>query len=438
MEPSVITTVMVVVLALLALLAAGVWIFSAMMIVSILGLYFLSNYSVPHIGSVLQSILWRSSTSFDLAALPLFVWMAEILFRTNLSEQLFKGMAPWVNRVPGKLLHVVVLSCGIFGSVSGSSAATCATIAKISLPELGRRGYHKGITIGALCAGGTLGILIPPSIVMVIYAVAAEVSLIKLMIAGFLPGFVLMALFSLYIIGWSCAVPNGTPAADPPTTLRTRLLLLRELGPMMALLIFVFGALFAGWITATECAAWSVLGSLIVAWHSRSLNWRVFWESLYGTVRTSCMIVILVAAAGFMTSYMALAGIPKAMSGVVAAMGLGSYQLIAMLTVIYVLLGIFLDGVSMILLTLPVVLPIVTAAGFDPIWFGIFLIIAIEMAELSPPVGFNLFVLQNMTGHDVFYIGWQSLPFFLLMIVTVVLITVYPNIVMVLPNWYSS
>ena len=260
---------------------------------------------------MLQSILWRSTTSFDLAALPLFVWMAEILFRTNISEQLFRGMAPWVNRIPGKLYHVVVLACGIFGSVSGSSAATCATIAKIALPELDRRGYHQGMTIGALCAGGTLGILIPPSIIMVIYAVAAEVSLIKLMIAGFLPGFVLMALFSLYIIIWSLLVPDATPPADPPTSLGTRLRLLLELGPMTALLVFVFGALFAGWITATECAAWSVLGSLIIAWHSKSLTWRVFWESLYGTIRTSCMIVVLVAAASFMTSYMALAGIPR-------------------------------------------------------------------------------------------------------------------------------
>jgi tripartite ATP-independent transporter DctM subunit len=263
------------------------------------------------------------------------------------------------------------------------------------------------------------------------------VSLIKLMIAGFLPGFVLMALFSLYIIVWSLLVPDATPVADPPTSLRTRLRLLLELGPMTGLLVFVFGALFAGWITATECAAWSVLGSLIIAGHSKSLTWRVFWESLYGTIRTSCMIVVLVAAASFMTSFMALAGIPKAMATLVAEMGLGPYQLIAMLTVIYILLGVFLDGVSMILLTLPVVLPIVTRAGFDPIWFGIFLIITIEMAELSPPVGFNLFVLQNMTGRDVFYIGWQSLPFFLLMVLTVGLITVYPSIVMIVPDWYS-
>ncbi len=437
MDSPILVTISIVVGALLALLAAGVWIFAAILIVSILSLHFLVGLSIPRIGSMLQSVLWRTSTSFELAALPLFVWMAEILFRTNISEQLFRGMAPWLNRVPGKLLHVVVLACGIFGSVAGSSAATCATVSKIALPELGRRGYAPGITIGALCAGGTLGILIPPSIIMVIYAVAAEVSLVKLMLAGFLPGFLLMGLFSAYIAGWSLVVRSGTPPADPPVPLRDRLAGLLELGPMAALLLFVFGALLAGWITATECAAWSVLGSLFVAWHSRSLSWNVFWESLRATIRTSCMIVVLVAAAGFMSSFMALAGIPRATANLVASMGLGPMQLMAMLTFIYMLLGIFLDGASMILLTLPVVLPIVTAAGFDPIWFGIFLIVVTEMAELSPPVGFNLFVLQAMTGRDVFYIGLQALPFFGLMVVTIVLITLYPAIVMIAPDWYS-
>ena len=437
MDSPVLVTVTIVVTALLALLGAGVWIFAAMLAVSIVSLHLVVGLSVPRIGSMVQSVLWRTSTSFELAALPLFVWMAEILFRTNISEQLFRGMAPWVNRVPGKLLHVVVLACGLFGSVAGSSAATCATVSKIALPELGRRGYQQGITIGALAAGGTLGILIPPSIVMVIYAVAADVSLVKLMIAGFLPGFVLMALFSAYIAVWALVVRDGTPPPDPPMPLRQRLAVLLDLLPMTALLLFVFGALLAGWITATECAAWSVVGSLLVAWHSRSLSWDVFWASLRGTVRTSCMIVVLVVAAALMSSFMALAGIPKATAAIVAGMGLGPLQLVLMLTFIYALLGIFLDGASMILLTLPVVLPIVTGAGFDPIWFGIFLVIVTEMSELSPPVGFNLFVLQAMTGRDVFYIGMQSLPFFCLMAITVLLIALYPSIVMVVPDWYS-
>ena len=430
-------TSIIIIVGLLALLASGVWIFAAMLVVSIAGLFFLNDYSVVRIGSLLTSVQWKTMTSFELAALPLFVWMGEILFRTRLSEQIFRGLAPWVNRLPGRLLHVVVLACGVFGSVSGSSTATCATISKIALPELKRRGYDEGITIGALCAGGTLGILIPPSIIMVLYAVAAEVSLVKLLIAGFLPGFLMMALFSGYIVVWALLNPKKAPVGEEATTLRQKLALLIELGPMTALLVFVFGALFAGWITATECAAWGVVGAILIALHSRTLNWRSFRDSVQSTLRTSCMIAILIAAAGFMSSFMAIAGIPKAVAGAIAAMELNPYALIALLTLVYILLGIFLDGVSMILLTLPVVLPMVTGAGFDPLWFGIFLIVVIEMAELSPPVGFNLFVLQNMTGKDVFTIGWMSMPFFLMMVVTTAMITFWPQIVMVLPDLYS-
>jgi tripartite ATP-independent transporter DctM subunit len=408
-----------------------------MLLVSMIGLYLLKDYSLIRIGAMMQSVQWRTMTSFELAALPLFVWMGEILFRTRLSEQIFRGMAPWVNWLPGRLLHVVVLACGVFGSVSGSSAATCATISKIALPELKRRGYSESLTIGSLCAGGTLGILIPPSIIMVLYAVAAEVSLIKLMIAGFLPGFLMMGLFSAYIIVWSLLPRHRTPGPGETLPLRERFALLLELGPLAALLVFVFGALFAGWITATECAAWGVLGSILVALQSRAFSWAAFWDSVHATVRTSCMIIILIAAAGFMSSFMAVAGIPKAVAGGIASLELNRYALIALLTFVYMVLGIFLDGVSMILLTLPVVLPIVVGAGFDPIWFGIFLIIVIEMAELSPPVGFNLFVLQNMTGRDVFTIGWMSLPFFLMMVVTIVLLTIWPQIVTILPSLYS-
>lgn len=431
-------TSLIIIAGLLGLLAAGVWIFAAMLVVSIVGLFVLNDYSFVRIGSLLTSVQWKTMTSFELAALPLFVWMGEILFRTRLSEQIFRGLAPWVNWLPGRLLHVVVLACGVFGSVSGSSTATCATISKIALPELKRRGYDEGITIGALCSGGTLGILIPPSIIMVLYAVAAEVSLVKLFIAGFLPGALMMALFSGYIVVWALLHPDKSPKGEDTMTLRQRFALLTELGPMTALLVFVFGALFAGWITATECAAWGVLGALLIALHSRTLNWVTFWESVHSTLRTSCMIAILIAAAGFMSSFMAIAGIPKAMAAAISSMQLSPYALIALLTLVYIVLGIFLDGVSMILLTLPVVLPMVTGAGFDPLWFGIFLIIVIEMAELSPPVGFNLFVLQNITGKDVFTIGWMSMPFFLMMIVTAAMITFWPQIVMILPDLYSK
>jgi len=436
MDSPLITSI-IIIFGLLGLLAAGVWIFAAMLVVSIVGLFVLNDYSFVRIGSMLTSVQWKTMTSFELAALPLFVWMGEILFRTRLSEQIFRGLAPWVNWLPGRLLHVVVLACGIFGSVSGSSTATCATISKIALPELKRRGYDEGITIGALCSGGTLGILIPPSIIMVLYAVAAEVSLVKLFIAGFLPGFLMMSLFSGYIVVWALFNPDKSPKGEDQMTLRQMFSLLIELGPITALLVFVFGALFAGLITATECAAWGVLGAILIALHSGTLNWSSFRDSVQSTLRTSCMIAILIAAAGFMSTFMAIAGIPKAVAVAISDMQLSPFALIALLTVVYILLGIFLDGVSMILLTLPVVLPMVTGAGFDPLWFGIFLIIVIEMAELSPPVGFNLFVLQNMTGKDVFTIGWMSLPFFLMMVVTAAMITFWPEIVMVLPDLYS-
>ena len=423
-----------VVVGLLSLLAAGIWMFSAMLIVSVVGLLVLKDYSFDRIGSLMQAVLWKTTTSYELAALPLFVLMAEILFRTRLSEQLFRGMAPWVNWLPGRMMHVCVWASGLFGAVSGSSAATCATVSKIALPEMRKRGYDDGLAVGALCSGGTLGMLIPPSIVMVIYAVAAEVSLVKLMIAGVLPGLIMMGLFSAWIAAWSLAHPDRTPAATPAPSLRQRLESLKDLGPITLLLVFIFGALFSGWITATECAAWGVLGSLGIAAHSRTLTLSGFRESVRATLRTSCMIIILVAAAGFMSSFMAVAGIPKAMAQEIAQLGLSPYMLIVVLTLVYIVLGIFLDGISMILLTLPVVLPIVTGAGFEPIWFGIFLIICIEMAEISPPVGFNLFVLQKMTGHDVFTIGRMSLPFFLLMMVCAALLTVWPGLVTLLPR----
>jgi len=423
-----------IVIGLLSLLGVGIWMFAAMLIVSIVGLVLLKDFSIDRIGSLMQAVLWKTTTSYELAALPLFVLMAEILFRTKLSEQLFRGLAPWVNWMPGRLLHVCVWASGVFGAVSGSSAATCATVSKIALPEMKRRGYDQGLAVGALCAGGTLGMLIPPSIVMVIYAVAAEVSLVKLMIAGVLPGILMMALFSAWIAGWSLAHPHLNPPAEPSSGPCQWLTSLRDLGPISLLLLFVFGALFSGWITATECAAWGVLGSLLIAQQSRSLNWKGFKESVYATLRTSCMIIILVAAAGFLSSFMAMAGIPKALAQTIGQMGLSPYTLIVALMLVYIVLGIFLDGISMILLTLPVVLPIVTAAGFDPLWFGIFLIICIEMAEISPPVGFNLFVLQKMTGYSVFTVGRMSLPFFALMMVCAAILTAWPGLVLLLPT----
>jgi tripartite ATP-independent transporter DctM subunit len=421
---------------LVLLLGGGVWIAIALMATGWAGMQFVGG-NIPA-GTVLATIVWGNSASWTLAALPLFIWMGEILFRTRLSEEMFRGFSPWLNWLPGRLMHVNVLACGVFGSVSGSSAATCATVAKIALPELKKRGYDETVSLGSLAGAGTLGILIPPSITMVVYAVQANVSIIQVFLAGFLPGLLVMVLYSGYIAGWSLLNPHKTPPADPPMPFREKIKESLNLIPCLLLIIFVFLSLLLGWATATECAAWGVLGSLAIAWWQGSLSWQSFWASVMGATRLNCMILLILAGASYMSTSMAYTGIPIALANWVNGMELSPYALIAALTVMYILLGAALDGISMIVLTTAVVIPMINQAGFDLVWFGIFLVLVIEMAEVSPPVGFNLFVLQTMSGKDSNTVARAALPFFFLLVVAVGIITVFPDIVMVLPRMAFS
>jgi tripartite ATP-independent transporter DctM subunit len=417
---------------MLLLLSGGVWIAMTLAIVGWVGQAFFTS-TAP--GKNLFSAFWETTASWELAALPLFIWMGEILYRTKLSEQMFDGLSPWLSRVPGRLMHTTILGCGIFGSVSGSSAATCATIAKVALPELERRGYDRNLALGSLAAAGGLGILIPPSITMVVYAVAADASVIRLFLAGFLPGFLLMGLFSAYIMWWSLRNPSKVPPAEAPTSFMDKLRRSGSLIPCGLLIVFIVWVLVAGIATATESAAWGVVGSLAIAAASRSLTWRNFWDGLAGATRVSCMIMFILAGAAFLTKTMAFTGIPRELAEFVHSLNLSAYGLIAVLVVVYLILGTALDGISMIVLTSAIVLPMVQKAGFDLVWFGIFIILLIEIAEITPPVGFNLFVLQNMTGVDSNRIARVTLPFFACMIVAIVLITVFPGIVTSVPNW---
>jgi tripartite ATP-independent transporter DctM subunit len=417
---------------MLVLLASGLWIAMTLAFCGWVGQAFFID-TQP--GKNLFSAFWESNASWELAALPLFIWMGEILFRSKLSEEMFEGLRPWLNRVPGRLMHTTILGCGIFGSVSGSSAATCATISKVALPELRRRGYDENLAIGSLATAGTLGILIPPSITMVVYAVAADASIIRIFLAGILPGFLLMALFSGYIMWWSLRHPDRVPAADPPTTFMEKIRLSGNLIPCSALIVFIVWVLVAGGATATECAASGVLGALALAAWSRSLTWPSFKEGLMGATRTSCMIMFILAGAAFLTKTMAFTGIPRALAEWVTAMQLSPFALIAALTVVYLVLGTALDGISMIVLTSAVVLPMIQKAGFDLVWFGIFIVLLVEIAEVTPPVGFNLFVLQNMTGKDSNTIARAAIPFFACLVLCIGLITVFPAIVTWLPNW---
>ena len=416
---------------MLVLLSGGVWIAMTLAICGWVGQAF---FTTTQPGLNLFSAFWESNASWELAALPLFIWMGEILFRTKLSEEMFTGLAPWLNRIPGRLFHTTILGCGIFGSVSGSSAATCATIAKVSLPELTKRGYDEKIAIGSLATAGTLGILIPPSITMVVYAVAADASIIRIFLAGFLPGFLLMALFSGYIAWWSIRNKDKMPPPEPATTFKEKMRLSKNLIPCALLIVFICWSLIAGWATATECAAYGVVGALALAAYSRSLTWANFNEALMGATRTSCMIMFILAGAAFLTKTMAFTGVPRELAAWVDSLGLSPYSLIACLVVVYLVLGTALDGISMIVLTAAVVMPMVQKAGFDLIWFGIFVILLVEIAEVTPPVGFNLFVLQNMTGKDSNLIALAAVPFFFCLVVCIALVTVFPQIVTYLPD----
>ena len=420
--------------ALVVLLGSGVWIAISLLACGWLGMQFAAG-GIPA-GTVLATKIWGNAASWELAALPLFIWMGEILFRTRLSEEMFRGLAPWLGRIPGRLLHVNVLGCGIFGSVSGSSAATCATIAKIALPELKKRGYPEMISLGSLAGSGTLGILIPPSITMVIYAVAANVSILKVFLAGFLPGLLVMVLYSGYIAVWALLNPEQDAAAgtqDVPAREAQGIAQPHSLhAPDRARLLRSADGL-------GDRNGMRGLGRARCACSSRpgrgALTWESFWTSVMGATRLTCMIMLILAGASFMSTSMGYTGIPVALANWVDGLNLSPYVLIAALTVMYIILGTALDGISMIVLTTVVVLPMVEKAGFDLVWFGIFLVLIVEMAEVSPPVGFNLFVLQTMSGWDSNTVALAALPFFFLLVVAVALITVFPQIVMVVPNW---
>jgi C4-dicarboxylate transporter, DctM subunit len=364
----------------------------------------------------------------------MFIWMGEILFRTRLAEQMFAGLAPWLDKLPGRLLHINVVGCGLFGAVSGSSAATCATIAKISLPELQRRGYDRDLSLGSLCGAGTLGILIPPSIPMIVYAVAADVSIIRMFLAGIVPAVVLLAMFSGYLMVWALLNPARMPPETVKMPLAERFKATRELLPVLLLIALVFLSMMLGIATANEASAFGLLGALSIAAWSGSLTRKAFAESLSGALRLSGMILFILAAAGFLTVAMGFTGIPKALSAWVVSLELSPYALIFALTLVYLVMGCFLDGVSMIVLTTAVVLPMVQAAGFDPIWFGIYIVFMIELSQVTPPVGFNLFVLQNMSGRDILSIARASLPFFFLMLAATVLIVAFPA----LATWFPQ
>jgi tripartite ATP-independent transporter DctM subunit len=421
----------VLIIAMFAILGAGVWIGIAVLGVAWIGM---ELFTTRPGGDALALTVWGSLSSWTLTALPLFIWMGEILLKTRLSEGLFRGLAPWLQQVPGRLLHVNIVGCTIFAAVSGSSAATCATIGKMSLPELKRRGYPEIMSIGTLAGAGTLGLLIPPSIIMIVYGVAADVSIGKLFIAGIAPGLLVAGLFMGYTTFWSLRNRGAIPPADAALSFRGKLAESRHLIPVMLLILAVLGSIYAGIATATEAAALGVLGALLVAAAQRSLTWRSFWDSLMGATRLYCMIALILAGSSFLSLAMGFIGLPRNLAEAIGAMNLSPFALILLLMLFYIVLGCFLDGISMVVLTMAVLLPTLQSAGIDLLWFGIYIVIVVEMAQITPPVGFNLFVLQGMTGHQINYIARAALPYFVMMMIAVLVIYLFPPLVTYLPS----
>jgi tripartite ATP-independent transporter DctM subunit len=429
MNDALVTTLLIV--ALFALLGSGVWIGLALAGVAWIGMTLFSSRPA---GDAMAVTIWGTASSWTLTALPLFVWMGEILFRTRLSEDMFKGLAPWLERVPGRLLHTNIIGCTIFAAVSGSSSATCATIGKMTLPELAQRGYPETVTIGTLAGAGTLGLLIPPSIIMIVYGVTANVSIAQLFIAGIVPGIMLAALFSGYIAVWAVLHPDRIPAVTERTTIAQKLYASRHLIPVVLLIVMVLGSIYTGLATATEAAAFGVVGSLALSALQGSLGWQTFRDSLLGATRLYCMIALILAGAAFLTLAMGYIGLPRNLAEWIATLGLSPFALIVALALFYIVLGCFLDGISMIVLTMGVILPSVEKAGIDLLWFGIFIVLVVEMAQITPPVGFNLFVLQGMTGRQITWIARHALPMFFLLCVAVLAIWFVPGLVTLLPE----
>jgi len=416
---------------LFTLLGSSIWIGLALMGVAWVGM---EMFTLRPAGDAMITTIWTSSSSWTLTALPLFIWMGEILYRTRLSQDMFRGLAPWMAKLPGGLLHTNIAGCTIFAAVSGSSAATLTTVGKMSIPELRKRGYPEYMIVGTLAGAATLGLMIPPSLTLIVYGVSINESIIKLFMAGIIPGLVLAGLFTTYIMAWHFIRPDQRPPKEPSMPLRQMISESRFLIPVLLLVFAVIGSMYFGWATATEAAAVGVLGSLVLALFQRSLTFGTFLESLMGATRTSAMIALILMGAAFLSLSMGFTGLPRALAAWIDEMQLSPITLIAALTVFYIILGMFLDGISSVVLTMAIVEPMIRQAGIDVIWFGIFIVVVVEMAQVTPPIGFNLFVLQGMTRHEIGYISKTAIPMVGLMLLMVVILVMFPQLATWLPE----
>jgi tripartite ATP-independent transporter DctM subunit len=421
---------------ILLVLGLGTWVFAGLAIVALGSLVWLGDFSLDRAGLILSRILFRAGSSWELSAIPLFIFMGELIFRSNISERLFRGLEPWTNRIPGGILHTNVVGCALFAAVSGSSAATTATIGKITTTELARRGYDRNLSIGSLAGAGSLGLLIPPSIVMIVYGVQAEVSISQLFMAGVLPGVLIALLYSGYIVAVTLRQPHKAPRSlEVAATLLQSLWLL---APVLLLILLVMGSIYSGVATPSEAAAVGVAATLILLGFERQLSWTMFSEALAGTVLSATMVCSILVAAALLSTAMGYLHLPRELASYIASLELSPAMLLLALALFYIVLGLFLDGISITVMSLPITLPIVIQGGFDPLWFGIFLVIMVELGQITPPVGFNLFVLQGLTGERIGRIAYSAIPFFALMCTAALIVSIFPDIALWLPHQLSG
>ncbi|MEC3861689.1 TRAP transporter large permease subunit [Mesobacterium sp. TK19101] len=416
---------------LFLLLGSGVWVGLSLLGVAFVGMELFTSRPA---GDAMITKVWASSSSWTLTALPLFIWMGEILYRTRLSEDMFKGLSPWMARLPGGLVHTNIVGCTVFAAVSGSSAATLTTVGKMSIPELRKRGYPENMVIGTLAGAATLGLMIPPSLTLIVYGVTINESITKLFMAGVFPGLVLAAMFMAYVGVKSKVSKDFNPTPEPRMTLLEKVKNSRFLIPVICLILVVIGSMYLGYATATEAAAFGVIGSMVLAATQGSLTWGTFTASLMGAVRTSAMIALILAGAAFLSLSMGFTGLPRGLADLIASWNLTKFELLMALLVFYIVLGMFLDGISSVVLTMAVVEPMIRQAGIDIIWFGIFIVVVVEMAQITPPIGFNLFVLQGMTSHEMNFIARAAIPMFLIMVVMVFVLIAFPELATWLPD----
>jgi C4-dicarboxylate transporter DctM subunit len=416
---------------LFLLLGTGIWVGLALLGVAFVGMELFTSRPV---GDTMITTIWSASSSWTLTALPLFIWMGEILHRTRLSEDMFRGLSPWLARLPGGLIHTNIVACTIFAAVSGSSAATLTTVGKMSIPELRKREYPEHLIIGTLTGAATLGLMIPPSLTLIVYGVTINESISKLFMAGILPGLCLATMFMGYVAIYSKVSKNFNPILEDKMTFSEKIAQSKFLIPVIILIFVVIGSMYMGYATATEAAAFGVIGSLVLATGQGSLNWKSFSESLMGATRTSAMIALILAGAAFLSLSMGFTGLPRALAEWIAVLELGRFELLMVLLVFYIVIGCFLDGISSVVLTMAVVEPMIRAAGIDVIWFGIFIVVVVEMAQITPPIGFNLFVMQGMTKHEMGYISKTAIPMFLIMVLLVFVLIFFPELATYLPE----